>query len=416
MMTMVRYEIKKVLGTTGGKVALVLMAAVVLITFWIAGPSVEWVNEQGEDERGFHAIANLRSAKKEWAGVLDEEKLQAVIRENQRINATPEAQSEDYHQGNIAYGWKQGFSDIRILINSFFATGFRDYDYYTSDRLSPEQAKDFYPNRIKLLEDWLNDPTGDAYNRFTDEEKDFLISHYKALETPLEYDYTTGWYQIMEYSSTITMFCAMILGYLLAGIFANEFKWRSDSIFFSSFHGRKQAVWVKIKAGFLLTTCVYWISMLAFSLLTLGYLGFDGWSCPIQILFGKQKGFYNITIIEYYLLILLGGYLGNLFVAFLVMWISAKARSSLLAVTVPYLILFLPSFLDSLRSTKYIGKVLSLLPDRLLDVSMSASYLDLFTFGKKVVGALSICFLLYIVLTLILVPAMYRTYRRKEIT
>lgn len=410
MRNMVRYEIKKVLGTVGGKIALVLMAAVVLVTFYIAGPSVEWVNEQGNEERGFHAVQKLRAAKKEWAGVLDEEKLQAVIRENRRIVATPEYQSKDYQQNDIAYSWRQGISDICNLLKFSFDDGFRSYDYRRADSLVPEQAKDFYSNRVRLLKDWLNDPTDEAYDRFTEGEKAFLISRYEAMETPLTYDYTTGWDQIMEYSTTIAMFCAMILGYLLAGIFSNEFKWRSDSIFFSSLHGRNQAVKAKIQAGFLLVTLIYWISMLSFSLLTLFYLGFDGWNCPIQLF--RWKCFYNITCLQYYLLVLAGGYVGNLFISFLVMWLSAKSRSSLFAVTIPYVIVFLPSFVPE----KYFGKILSLFPDRLLDVGMSASYFNLLTFGKKVVGALPVSFLLYGVLTLILVPAMYRTYHHKQIT
>lgn len=413
---MVRYELKKILGTTGGKVALVLMAAVVLVTFWFAGPCVEWINAQGEPETGPAAIAKLREAKQEWAGVLDEEKLQAVIRENQRIIATPEFQSKDYHQNDIAYSWKQGISDIRYLLNSAFAEGFRSFDYYTADSITTEQAKDFYPNRIRLLKDWLNDPSDAAYNRFSDEEKNFLLTHYESLETPMKYDYSKGWEQIMEYSTTITMFCVMILGYLLAGIFSNEFKWRSDSIFFSSLYGRKQAVWAKIKAGFLLTTLVYWISMLSFSLLTLMYLGFDGWSCPIQIAFGKWKCFYNITIGEHYLLILFGGYLGNLFIAFLVMWVSTKNKSSILAATIPYIVIFLPTFLQAFEGTKFMGTILSLFPESLLSVGSNISIFDLISFGKHVVSTLPVCFLLYSILTVILVPVLYREYRHKQIT
>lgn len=66
---MVRYELKKILGTAGGKVALVLMAAVVMVTFWLAGPCVKWINEQGDPETGPAAIAKLRSAKKNGQGL-----------------------------------------------------------------------------------------------------------------------------------------------------------------------------------------------------------------------------------------------------------------------------------------------------------------------------------------------------------
>lgn len=93
-----------------------------------------------------------------------------------------------------------------------------------------------------------------------------------------------------------------------------------------------------------------------------------------------------------------------------------KTRSSLFAVTIPYVIVFLPSFIPEFVNTTYVGKILALLPDRLLDTGMSASYFDLLSFGKKVVGAFPVCLLLCFILSLILVPAMYRAYRHKQIT
>lgn len=411
---MVRYEMKKVLGTVGGKIGLVILAAVVLISAWCASSRVYWINEQGETERGFAAVAKRRQAVHEWAGPIDEEKLQAVVLENQRINATPEAQSKDYHQNDIASGWKQGFSQIRNLLNYSFAEGYRSYDYFRADSVTLSQLKDFYPNRVQLLKEWLSDRSDAGYSSFNDAEKAFLIERYESLETPMYFDYVSGWENASSYSKTVAMFSAMILGYLIAGIFSSEFKWRSDAIFFSTRYGRDQGVQAKIKAGFLLVTVVYWVSMLAYSLLTLGYLGFTGWKCPIQIY--TWKSIYHITYGEFYLLILLGGYVGNLFISFLVMWVSAKTRTSLLAVTIPFIIIFLPSFLQIFENAKIIGKLLSIFPDRLLAVTDAVNYLDLLCIGKKVVMALPVCFLLYSVLTLVLVPVLYRTYRHKQIT
>ena len=52
MTVMVRYELKKIFGSFGGKVTLVLYAAVVVLSCWLAAAGElnmgsEWVNEQG---------------------------------------------------------------------------------------------------------------------------------------------------------------------------------------------------------------------------------------------------------------------------------------------------------------------------------------------------------------------------------
>ena len=81
---MVRYEVKKVMGTVGGRLAALLMLLLVLLSSYMAVSEVEWINEAGEPETGFAAVSKLRRAQKEWAGTLDEARLEAVIRENQR--------------------------------------------------------------------------------------------------------------------------------------------------------------------------------------------------------------------------------------------------------------------------------------------------------------------------------------------
>lgn len=67
----------------------------------ILAMDVSFVNENGETKKGFAAVRHLRDAQKEWAGMLDEEKLRQVIEENNRINATPEANSNNLTDSEI---------------------------------------------------------------------------------------------------------------------------------------------------------------------------------------------------------------------------------------------------------------------------------------------------------------------------
>ena len=91
-------------------------------------------------------------AKPEGMGrLVDQNKLSRVIQENQRINAAPEAKSDIVQQNEIAYSWKQGFAPIRKILNESYSNGFREYDYYTADRLTAIDEDTFYANREKLL-------------------------------------------------------------------------------------------------------------------------------------------------------------------------------------------------------------------------------------------------------------------------
>ena len=412
MRIMIRYELKKVFASAGGKLAVVLTLLLVLVSCYQAVSGVEWVNEAGEPETGFAAISKLRRAQKEWAGTLDETRLESIIRENQRLCATPEAQSKDYKQNDIAYGWKQGIRPVLNMMNYAYSADFQEYDWYRNEQVTPDQAGDFYTNRTKLMTQWLHADNSSASHLLTEKEQAYLVEQYETLDSPFDYDYSEGWTQLMNNSVSVIMIAALILGYLCAGIFANEFRWKSDSIFFSTVLGRNRAVWAKVKAGFLLVTGLYWAAVTIYSLITLGCLGFDGWNCPIQI--KMWKSFYHLKLWQAWCLTCLGGYIGNLFFAFLTMWVSAKTRSSMFAATVPFLLIFLPNFLDNLGNDR-VSKLLGLLPDQLLQLDQALRYFNVYEIFGKVFSAISLLLPTFTALTLLLAPIIYREFCRKQI-
>lgn len=409
---MVRFEIKKIFSGAGCRIALLLLTALVLLSSWMAISDAAWVDENGDTRTGPAAISRLRSAQKQWAGTLDETRLEAIIRENQRLCATPEAQSEDIRLSNIAYGWKQGIRPVLDMMNYAYAGDFQEYDWYRNEQVLPEQAGSFYSNRIRLMKQWLFNENDSAYHLFSEKEREYLVRQYETLETPFNYDYTEGWAQLLYNAPFVVMTAALILGYLVAGIFSNEFRWKSDAVLFSSQYGRDRAIAAKIKAGFLVVSALYWFAALLYSLIVLGALGFDGWSCPLQI--DLWKSFYQMNLGQAWLLVVLGGYIGCLFFAFLTMWASAKTRSSMFAATVPFLLIFLPSFLDNLNNDR-LSRILGLFPDQLLQIYQALRYFHVYEIGGKVFNAMSILLPLYGVLSILLCPIMYREYRKKQI-
>lgn len=407
---MMKYEVKKVFAKTSSKIAVMLLLIVISFTCYFA-LDVSYVDENGDSQNGLSAVLALRSAQKEWAGYLDEEKIQKVIAENQRIRQSPEALSQNTTENNIAYSWGQGIMEIRNLLNCAYAKAFREYDYYRADSLSQEDARNFYDNRTKLLKEWL---ANEAQYQYSSREKEYLISQYENLNTPLYYDYMAGWQQLFEFAPTIVMLVMLILGYLVAGLFSNEFIWKSDAVFFSSVYGRSKAVSAKIKAGFCIVTTIYFAMFLVYTGIVLLYLGTDGWNLPIQSSWTSWKSFYNITNLQMFFLIAIGGYIGCLFISFLSMLVSAKTRSSVLAVMIPFILIFIPSFLGNIDSP-LVNKVIGLLPDQLLQVGNALKYFNLYSIGGHVVGEVPVIMTLYAILSVIILPILYQEYRHTQI-
>lgn len=408
-----KFELMKVLRKTGSRIALGILAGVLLLACYLTA-DVYWVNEQGIREYGHGAVMNMRSAQKAWAGTLDEEKLKQALAEIQRIAASPEANSKDITQKEIAYSWGQGVAPIRNLLNFSFAPDFSSYDYYRAEGIRTDELEAFYSNRTRLLKTWLNDPKSSGYDRFSPGEKAYLIRQYEALETPFSYDYMAGWVRMSENATLLITLCAVILGYLTAGIFADEFRWHTDALLFTTARGRTFAVWEKLKAGLLLVTVVYWACISLYTAFTLFYFGLDGAFCPVQADFTGWKCLYPLTNLQRYGLIVVLGYVGNLFFMLLILWIAAKTKSAVVAVTAPFLAIFLPAILENLNA-RWVAKLLALLPDRLLRIGEAMCYFDLLEIGGKVIGAIPVIAGLYGVLTILLIPICCRQFSRTQV-
>ena len=139
---MLKFELQKILGRPSGKAALVVLAAAILLTTFFAC-NVRYVDQAGQTHTGPAAARQLRQQQKAWSGVLDEAMLCQVLQTHQEVQASPEAQSEDVTQQNMAYHQMQAYEVLRDLINQAYASDFQTYDYFTIDTVTPDQAPAF---------------------------------------------------------------------------------------------------------------------------------------------------------------------------------------------------------------------------------------------------------------------------------
>lgn len=409
MIKMLHFELKKIFLKPVNKILLVILAVALCAVSYLAIDSVTYVDRNGDSITGGDAAKALREEKNQWAGYITEDVLLKVVEENAMISNSEEYHSNDVKENNMAYAKTQGFSDLRDIINRAFCS-FQEYDYYKADNVTKEEVGSIYDRRITNLVEWLgSDQEGSNYS---EEKKQFFVEQYKKLKTPFYYEYADGWEALLSYASTIIMLLVLITGFLVSGIFSDEIGLKADAVFFSAKLGRNKAITAKIGTGFLVITCAYWVTMLLYSGIVLTALGADGAGCAIQIGLSGWKSFYNITYFQEYLLTMFGGYLGNLFILTLSMLVSAKTHSRVFAVTIPFILLFIPSFLSGIS---VLSEVLGLFPDQLLQICTAVKLFNTYQFGNKVIGAVPIILIAYTILYCFLLPALYRIYKKTEI-
>lgn len=401
MIRMVRFEIKKIFGKRINKLVLVLLFVIVLIGSFLAIRDVRCYQEDGSVRSGVAAVSQLKKLKNRWRGAVTEDVIKKVVQENQL--------SRDSQTIKLAR--QQSFDDIREMINAGFSPA-EGYDYYTADQISPEKAAKLYEQRIEKLKEELS--AGNEEGNYTKKEKEFLIHQYESLKTPLYYEYAEGWKALLDsqYLPTLMIITIVMIGFLVSGIFSDEFQYKTDSVFFSSRLGRSRAIVSKIAAGFLAITVVYWSVMLLFSAIILCVVGFGGAGCMIQTGLGNWESFYNITYLQDWLLTMFGGYAGNLFILSFAMLISVKSRSTVLTVTIPFVLSCAPMFLGRVQ---ILTKIMNFFPDMLLRISKFLDVLLVCEVGGNVIGVYPFLIVLYFLLSLAIIPVLYCGYRRAEV-
>lgn len=139
-------------------------------------------------------------------------------------------------------------------------------------------------------------------------------------------------------------------------------------------------------------------------------LGTDGANCPIQL--DLWRSAYNVTFLQAYLLIVAGGYIGTLFASMLAMLASALTRSTPTAIIVPFIILCAFPFLSRIIT---LPELCSFFPDQLLEIYLDIKEAGLVTLGGKVTTIATVIVPVYAVICLILLPILYKVYKKTEI-
>lgn len=408
---MLLFEVKKALSKPLNKAALLILVAVLIIGSFLTIRDVKYINADGNSSIGISAAQHLQEEKNQYKGYLTEDVLKKVIEANTAVNASPEAQSNDIQENNKAAAMGQGISDIREMINLAFGE-VDNYDYYRINNVSEDEVGSFYEQRIAGLKNYLN--RDDVAEAFSEDEKEWLINKYESLDTPLYYEYADGWKALLDsqYLPTLMMITVLIIGFLVSGIFSDEFSWKADSIFFSSKLGRGKAVLSKMGAGFLITSVLYWSVVLLFGLIVLAVLGFGGGQCAVQTGVSNWNSIYNITYFQDYLLSTLGGYIGSLFIVTLAMLVSAKTHSTVFAITIPFVLTCIPPFVGRLEA---FARVMTLFPDQLLSINKNLEDFSLYHIGGSIFGGVAVIIPLYLILFCLVFPILFIVYRRTQI-
>ncbi len=414
-MQILKYEIRKILYKKSSIISLIVLGVWLAIMLFSCLSDTTYVDSEGKGITGIKAVKLLKNDKMKWNGILTEETVGKVLRENETINSDSvyaDMKESDVKLLNMQYSRKQGFSDIRDLINRSFGE-MQSYDYYLVDRLNTDVAGNFYSNRVDQMKKFLDSQKADHLSK---NEKEFLINSAETLTTPFEYSYADGWLNALERSATVIFALSFVICIIMAPVFSVEYQTGSDAILLSTEHGRKRGILYKLIAGLISTSLVYWItSCIVYGIIFIIF-GFEGGNCPIQTYSMGWKSFYHISNGEAFWMTLLLGYLGCLFIGSLAMLLSSKVKSSFATIIFLVIIIMVPSTIGKQVVTGSIwDKFLNLLPHQtLLGGTLVRTYTFYDVFGN-VITPFQTLPVLYGLLSAVCLPLAYYAFRKHKL-
>ena len=320
---MLKYELKKIFSKRINQVLLATVLVVTIIYSGIAIGSMRYTDEEGQDHTGIEAGRLLAEDVNQWKGKLTAEKISEVITNYKKLSGKYPAGIPDEEWGKHVQSYYNIYSFVIDIM-----TPDSEWNEGVVYQLSDEQLQNIYTiyqnNMKKMAEEYGTTP----------EKRSYLESIYKKIEIPLAFEAKDSWATMTMYAQTYVLLMAVIIGFLVAGIFSGEFRPGTEDVFLVAKYGRSKAIKNKIIAGILVSTITYWIGVGILSFISFAVMGTSGFFTPYQI--DDPYSIYVMTYGEYYLLILLGGYIATMFFAALTMLVTVKMHTPNLAVCIPF--------------------------------------------------------------------------------
>lgn len=395
---LVKYEFLKILRK---KSTLIVMAASLILTGFLFGLPIMQFQTYNQDGviKGADGIAYEKGQYADLSVPLSEEYVAETIREVQGLFENPDNIGYDGNeQFLIGDAYWNGVAPREKLLNLIASTYSKPNEilgYNNLPDLDINGRASFYQTMERKIQNLLNNPS----RKLSNEQKEYWGSMAEKVDTPLQYGYYEGWEVIIS-SFELLMFALLAICIVVAPVFAGEYQEGTDAVILSAKYGKTKLITAKIAASLLFGTAAFILHVVVACGLPLAAFGADGWNLPLQIantaipypLTFLQAVLINIGIIYLVLLAMVG----------LTLLLSAQMKSPYLVLIILVPILFIPMFLTPNGTTGAYNLTLFLLPYRSIMPEFS-KYIS-YQFGSLVLDTLTIRAILYVFLTVIMLP------------
>ncbi len=294
---------------------LVVFGSILSFQWFSFGSSDDYTSAFGNNFDGYDMIRKSQEYSLMFGGELTDQSLQKMVGDYQDIGAAGvdrELEKTDMH---IINSW------LGTLYPELLDTG----NYKTMmNYVEPGILTGFYERRQNIIEDFLEN------NGQNGDEKEYLLQINAKVKEPFRYEWTEGWSNLLgSIVPDMGVVMALFLAIVLSSLFAGEWYNNTSSLLLTTKNGWKKIAFAKIGVGLSFTAEFFAILTAGNLVSQIFFLGTAGWDMPIQtikLIAIAPMNMLQAEIYEYAFV-----FLGVIGFAGVVMFISAKTRSNVLA-------------------------------------------------------------------------------------
>ncbi|MDO4807697.1 MAG: ABC transporter permease subunit [Coriobacteriales bacterium] len=405
MGTLVKFELKKLLGNKAGMAACALMLAMLAAVAILNLATMDSIDlKTGTYVSGPKAQETHRAMQESHAGTLDDERIAVDVASFDRANRLLQEKPDLYDLSGQEIIKRYG---LRFWQET---RGVVEQGYYmeiigTLDSANPRATslRDGFQARFEgALENgfW-------GYHHYTDSEKTYWRDLANKISWPVQYGYDGGWHYVLSWRGGLGL-AIVALCIALSGIFAGEYQSHTGAVVLPTRCGKRELPIAKALAALAFTSaywCVLIVFIVAFHVLIYGA---DGWDLPVQVAIGFDNP-YPLTIGQAILASYALGYLVALGMASLTMFLSARMRSAMPVAATAMAVIFLG--IVTLFSTP-LAKLALLTPFSGLSYAFDA--MVSYVVGPVVIGLPTMLAMLYVAMLVVFVPLAMSLFRRHQ--
>lgn len=293
----------------------VIFGSILSFQWFSFGSSDDYTSAFGNNFDGYKVIRDSQEYSLTFDEELNDESLQQMVRDYQSMEAAGMETELEKTDWRIINSW------LGVLYPELRDTG----NYKTMiSYVEPEKLTGFYERRQKAVYDFLEN-SGQVGT-----EKEYLLQMDSDVKEPFRYEWTEGWSNLLgSMVADMGTVMALFLAITLSSIFAGEWHDNTSSLVLTTRNGWKKIAISKICTGLSFTTEFFVIIMMGSIVSQIFFLGTTGWDMPIQtikLIAIAPMNMLQAEIYEYAFV-----FLGAIGFAGVIMFISAKIRSNVLA-------------------------------------------------------------------------------------